>query len=570
MKIAEMIPTSPITTEKSVRRDRKRVLTSAKAGKIVPLAFVPLLREDRVSRGRMRINVEMMETAETLMNAIHVNVYAHFVPFLAFDRFNGMDQFNRSYKGIPETEGGSPIPFFTTHLYNRSIQIYSTAGIHARGGVAVNTAYIEAYNAVVNFRRKSRSTKLPLRGNMDGWLAEAFWHHTAMAHIVPDFDQAMIDGEVPLVLSGQLPLTGNGDVVLKSGLANTAWPTLRKQAGGFVIGDAGGAALQSNNTSRLRANDGGTYVDARLDPNGSLQVQLGQMFAEMQDAGVRLSLSNIEMAKKTAAFAKLRSSFSGIEDDHIIDLLMDGIRVPDEALRQPILLDRKSTIMGYSKRYASDAANLDESVTTGGTFVDISVRTPPMNTGGVIVITCEVVPEQLWERQKDYFLYGNDPSDLPDFTRDFLDPEKVAIVTNNHVDTSHTTPLATFGYAPLNHEWQRDLVNVGGKYFRPTSDSTFSEDRQKIWSVETPNPKLTTDFYLCSTLHQKVFADTVADSFEFTARGEFEIIGNTVFGKGLQEASGDYDALMDEVDLTRIDQPAAAQVGLVPESPEYP
>jgi hypothetical protein len=528
MKLTETIPTNPIVVQKSLRVDEKRVLTSGNAGKVLPLAVVPLLREDRVSSGRMRFSFEMMETAEMLMNAINVTVRAHFVPFLAFDRFNGMDQFNRSYKGIPETEGGSPIPFFETMAFDRNAEFWSTLGMHAKQGEMVNNAPVEAYNQIVNFMRKARSAKLTQRNRLDTSLAACFWHNTNMSHIVPDFDQAKIDGEVALnIVSGQLPVQGIGRYGPVG--SNDAW--LAGNTTDVVI-DASGRGLRFN-------------IDENLVSN---------IYAEMQENGITVSLANIELAKKTAAFAELRSRFDGIDDDHIIDLLMEGVRVPEEMMSQPILLDRKTTMFGYNRRYATDAANLAESVTSGQTFVDISLRTPPMNTGGVIIITAEIVPEQLFERQKDYFLYANNTDQLPNFTRDFLDPEKVAVVKNEHVDIDHDTPDATFGYAPLNHEWQRKLVNVGGKYYRPEVDAAFDEDRQKIWANETPNPTLTEDFYLATNLHNKVFADTLADGFEIIGVGKFDIVGNTVFGKGLTEATDDYDTLMGQVDMTRIEQ----------------
>lgn len=537
MKLTETIPTNPIVVQKSLRRDEKRVLTSCNAGKVVPLAMIPLLREDRVSSGRMRFSFEMMETAEMLMNAINVTVKAHFVPFLAFERFNGMDQFNRSYKGIPETEGGSPIPFFETMAFDRNAEIWSTLGIHAQQGVMVNNAPIEAYNTIVNFQRKARSAKLTQRNRLDTSLAACFWHNTKMAHIVPDFDQAKIDGEVALnIVSNEIPVYGIGHS------AKTAYAT----SAGYLdpTNWSGNPAVAPS--SRSDAN----VVFARDVATGAPRI-----FAEMQENGITVSLANIELAKKTAAFAELRSRFDGIDDDHIVDLLMEGVRVPEEMMSQPILLDRKSTIFGYSRRYATDAANLAESVTNGQTFVDISVRTPPMNTGGIIMITAEIVPEQLFERQKDYFLYANNTDQLPNFTRDFLDPEKVSLVTNSHCDTDHDNPDATFGYAPLNHEWQRSLVNVGGKYYRPTVDAAFDEDRQKIWANESVNPTLTEDFYLATNLHNKVFADTLADGFEVIGLGQFDIVGNTVFGKGLTEATDDYDQLMSQVDTTRIQLP---------------
>ena len=77
-----------------------------------------------------------------------------------------------------------------------------------------------------------------------------------------------------------------------------------------------------------------------------------------------------------------------------------------------------------------------------------------------------------------------------------------------------------------------------------------------IWSAEATNPTLNEDFYLCTGLHKKVFADQTADSFEITAMTDFKIVGNTVFGSGLQEAdaTSDYDTITAQVDSARIDK----------------
>jgi hypothetical protein len=272
---------------------------------------------------------------------------------------------------------------------------------------------------------------------------------------------------------------------------------------------------------------------------------------EMSSGGATLSLANIEMVKKTAAFARIRSNYDGIDDDHILDLLMDGVGVPEEFQKQPILLAKSETQFGYSQRFASDAANLDESVTTGVAQGRMNIRCPQTNTGGIIMITAEIVPEQLYERKKDYFLYATDTDNLPSTLRDELDPEKVSVVKNSHVDVLHSTPDATFGYSYLNHEWDRNLVNVGGKYLRPVNDA-FDEDRQKIWTTEVADPALNADFLLSGTLHKKVFADQVADSFEITALGGMEISGYTVKGQALQEATDDYADITAQIDTARI------------------
>ena len=554
MRLTETIPAEALKLKRSIRKDRGRVLTSGDAGKILPLKYIPMLREDAVQRGRVRINVEMMETSELLMNQTNLNVYAHYVPMLAFDRFNGsMDELNRSYKG--ETGiGGSVVPFFETNKrYVASSQtvddddtsaagwdtvdladpdpytFYQTMGMHFAAD-DLNMTVVEAYNAIVNHRRKARSKSLPLRNAYDHSLAEAFWNNQGMNHIVPDFDQLLIDGEVALTgLSFKAPI--RSDSTYTFGAYSTVTAT----------------------------NDAINSVGTVTNPNGDSVAtawEFDDIWAELTAGGtssLSMSLADIELAKQTAAFAKIRSQYDGIDDEFIIDLLMSGIRVPEEAMTQPILLGRQTVPFGYAQRYATDAANLDTSATNGYAQVDMTIRTPPMNTGGVIMITAEIVPEQLWERKKDYFLYTTSPDQLPNALNDFLDPEKVSIVKNDHLDVNHTTPNATFGYAPLNHEYMRDMVNVGGKYYRPANDA-FDEDRAKIWTVETTDPTLSDDFYLCSGLHKKVFADQVSDSFEIMCISDLDISGLTVFGERLLEAdaTSDYAAIQADVDATRI------------------
>ena len=553
MRMTEMVPTAPITVQRSTRRDRGRVLTSADAGKILPLKYIPMLREDAVKRGRVRVNIEMMETAELLMNGIRVDVMAHYVPMLAFERFNGsMEELNRSYKGQTGI-GGSVVPYFengkiyrpstdtvdtwnslivdTTEYYTEggNDKFYQTMGIHHQS-TDRNSIVVEAYNAIVNHRRKARSASLPLRNAYDHRLAEAFWS-LDNNHIVPDFDQKLIDGEVSLAgLTFQAPV----------------------RAPRWVDTGSSGAASADSSPGAISAP---ADLAANIIDNGDVYL-FENIYAELTAGGnATMSLADIEQAKKTAAFAKLRSMYDGIDDEYIIDLLMEGIGVPEEAMKQPILLSKQSTMIGYNQRYATDAANLDTSVTNGFAAVDMSIRTPRMNTGGVIMITAEIVPEQMWERKKDYFLYETNPDNLPNYLRDVLDPEQVAVVKNDHLDVNHSTPNGTFGYAPLNHEWIRDMVNVGGKYYRPANDA-FDEDRAKIWTVEQTDPALSEDFYLVSGLHKKVFSDQVADAFEITCISDVEITGNTVFGERLLEAdaTSDYEQITNLVDSARIDK----------------
>jgi len=553
--MTELIPNSPIAVQKSRRSAKGRVLTSGDAGKILPLKYEWLHREDGVQSGKIRMNVEMMETSEMLMNGVGVTLYAHFVPMLAFDRFNGsMDELNRSYKK-ENGAAGSVIPFFETNKFlkdgivrdtpswssggNTQIDTHTsselktflqTMGIHTQANT-YNTTLVEAYNAIVNHRRKARSKSLPLRNAFDHSLADAFWINNGMQNIVPDYDQNLIDGQVTLAgLTFQAPIKAP------------------KYSRDHVTGTASADQTTTDTLGYSPAMSGAEIID-----QGDMYL-FDEIYAELTTGGnATMSLADIEQARKTAAFAKLRSRYDGLESEHIIDLLMSGIRVPEEALKQPILLGRQRAMIGFNQRYATDGANLDKSATNGMATIDMSIRTPAMNTGGVIMITAEIVPEQLWERKKDYFLYTTDPDTLPNYLSDVLDPEKVAVVKNDHADVNHATPDGTFGYAPLNHEWQRDAVNVGGKYYRPANDA-FDEDRAKIWTAEATNVTLNEDFYLCSGLHKKVFADQVSDSFEITCLTDMSIVGNTVFGAGLQEtdATSDYDTITSQVDSSRI------------------
>jgi predicted Rdx family selenoprotein len=525
--MTEMIPTSALQVKKTRRSLKGRVLTSGDAGKILPLKYEWLHREDGVQSGKVRINVEMQETAELLMNGVGITTYAHFVPMLAFERFSGsMHELNLSYKG-ENGSAGTVVPFFETVDYADN-DFYQTMGIH-HGSSTINSSIVEAYNCVVNYRRKARSKSLPLRTATDHSLAEAFWINNGMQNIVPDFDQKLIDGSVAL-----------------SGLDFTApLKSSHYEYFGAVkpqISDGHGPAISG--------------LPSTETVDGQTNYVWNNIWAELSNSGeVSLSLQDIDRAKKTASFAKIRSMYDGLDDDYIIDLLMSGIRVPDESMKQPILLAKNKSMIGFNQRYATDGASLDTSATNGFATIDMNVRAPAMNTGGVLIITAEIVPEQLWERKKDYFLGTTDPDTLPQFLRDELDPEKVAVVRNDHADVNHATPDGTFGYAPLNHQWQKDHVNVGGKYYRPDDDA-FDEDRAKIWTAEATNPSLNEDFYLVSELHKKVFSDQISDSFEITALSSFEIVGNTVFGQGLLEAdaTSDYDAINEQVDAGRIDK----------------
>lgn len=534
--------TTPIMTERSNRLFDARFLTSLPAGKMVPIMAVPVLREDSL-RGAVRLSFEMMETAEILMNAINVQAEAWFVPTLALERFQGsMDILNRAYEGKPAIDGGAVIPYIETAAFGAhgANLIYKYMGLHADPAELVNTMYTEAYNCIWNHKAANRSKSITPRARLlSSTLAPAFWRHQNFRHIVPDFDQAVIDGEVPLnVVQTKLPVKGLG----KGNASFVASNQVVRESDGSTPTYANWSSIDDSNANQK------LYVKQGA-------VGFPDIFVELQAAGITVSLSNIELAKKTAAFAKLRAEYTGHSDDYIINLLMDGIGVPDQALTQPMLLGRKDTIFGMSKRYASDSGNLTESVVNGMTSLDIPAMLPRINTGGVLMLVVEITPEQLFERQKDPFLFAKNVDALPQYLRDYLDPEKVEVVPNNYVDVDHDTPNNTFGYAPLNFMWNQMAPRIGGRFYRPAVDAGFDEDRQRIWAVETQNPVLSQDFYLCTTMHTKPFVVTNQDPFEVVGRGQFVINGNTVFGGALVEASNDYDTVLAQAPQTRITKP---------------
>nr|QJB21490.1 MAG: major capsid protein [Microvirus sp.] len=553
MRPVETIPVNPQDVPLTSRPDIPKVITSTKAGTITPVWVAPLLREDKVSSGRMRVQVVSEETIHPIMNPVKAVVSAHFIPFFAFDRFAvGMDAFNRSYAMEPEVHNGTPIQFFQSISFDRAAPFWKALGIHEIQGAAINASYLEAYNTMVNFRRKARSSKLPLRLWNDTTLAEAFWHNPNMEHIVPDFEQAMADGTVPLTLSGQAPVSGIG--LVGTGGARGAGLAARGVQASLDWTSA--ATPNANQTHMPVRGDSATGADTGLVIKmaaGALSSARPAIFAELANMTGQVSLANIELAKKTAAFAKVREKYEGLSADHLMDLLMEGIRVPDEMMRQPILLAQKAAIFGFNERFATDAANLDVSRSNAQCVVDIQFRTPPMNTGGIIMVSVEIVPEPLFERQHDNFLRVMTPDKLPNFIRDFLDPDQVEVVENRYPDALHASPTGLFGYAPMNHAWRRELRRVGGKFYRPNPD-TFVEDRLRFWAVEKLNPSLVADFYMVpAALPHNVFENSAADPFEVVCIGPgLTVVGRTQFGQRLIEDDGHYAAIDAQVDKTRV------------------
>lgn len=536
----------PVEVPKTNRTETARGITSLPAGKAVPIFACGLHRMDRIVQGPLRLSFELMETADVLMNAVRVDVKAYVVPMLAFERFNGsLDVLNRSWEGQAPYPAQSVVPFYETipaPAYKFSdILVY--LGMHAKVGSNVNSMFTEAYNEIFNFRLRNRSKALyasAARTRLQQNLAPAFWNHEMFAHIVPDYDSAKVDGHVTLsVVDGKMPVKGLG--------INSNQPWVTNEA----VRQSDGTALSSPTPTRWSSS-----LAANLHPmvkENPATPGFPDVYAELTANGVTVSLANIELAKKTQAFARLREQYAGHSDDYIVNMMMDGIEVPDQYLKEPILVGEESTIFGFSKRYATATKDdLTEHVANGATFIDMNIRCPVLNTGGVLMVIAEITPEQLFERQKNPWLHlDNNKANRPDFVRDFMDPDKVEIVTNDRIDLDHAAPATRFGYEPMNARWNNRIPHIGGKFYRPLANAPFDEDRQRFWASEAVNPTLGPEFYLATSIHTKPFADTVSDVAEVVIQGDLLINGNTQFGPGLIEASDDYAKVLAEVDKGR-------------------
>lgn len=552
--------TRPLNVPRSTRRHDLTVLTSLKAGLMMPVAAVPILREDAVQRGSFTATFELHETVEVLMNPVHMVVSTYFFPFLASPRFEGsMDQFNRSYMGQPKVEGGDVEPFFELEELPEggatACEIYRYLGLHGSEGDEVATFYKEAYNEIWNFRAKQRSPEIELADRLNDDLLPAFWPRSRFSHIVPDFDQAKMEGAIPITfIDGKMPVRN----YLNGGPNNTELGS--NVPGGTIylkMADDTIREMEASNVASQGLRYGGGDlggVPQKVVDMGGFKADLTNVFAELQEGGISLSLANIEVAKKTRAFARIRERYNQHSEEWVIDMLMNGLVIPDQAYKQPMLLNQQSTVFTMGKRYSTDADNLDAHVVNGVARVNVTYRLPKVPTGGIIMTVAELVPEQLYERQRDPMFHIGSVDALPSYLRDEMDPEKVVEVKNDWIDTDHDTPNGLFGWAPLNHEWATWGPKIGGRFHRPDVDAAEDTDRQRLWAVETKNPKLAENFYIVSDIHTKPFLHPDEDPADCVLLGSVVITGTTVFGANLIEASDDYETIMEKVPMDRIEK----------------
>jgi hypothetical protein len=546
--------TDPRDIPRTRRRDGIRNITSMRAGVIAPIGRFVMLRGDSL-KAQVRIAAEMLETREILMNPVHLRITWYLMPWSAMERFQGsMDQFNRSYKGQPQVNGGDVVPFFETHAYGTlgSNAVYRSLGFHATPTFQAVTMDLETYNAVINFRRENRSPDLPKRDRLQTDLAEAFWEHPQFRHVVPHFDNDLVSGEVALnVVEAKMPISGLG-VAPSASFGGTD---------GMVKDGMSPDPAGTNYPHYTRSDVSEIYVRG----NGAGPGFGPDIYAELQQNGITVSLADINTAEMAQKFAKIRTRYKGHEE-WVKDMMMDGLEIPDLALTQPILLSKQTVQVTQVKRFATDGANLTDSAVSGGMAASFTLRVPRLPVGGIVMCFAEAMPEQMWERQSDPLFHLKATADamgvtnlaeaLPEVTRDQLDPEKVEIVFNRDVDTSHSNPGGTFGYSPLHARWDGVRTRAGGKFLRPAVDAGTDDARQRFWASEDIDPSLGESFYLVKNLHQKPFIenDVGFEPFEVTIQGMAVLTGTTQFGPMLIEASDDYEKVMAKAPTERIEQ----------------
>lgn len=547
--------TTPVSFNQSTRKDTAVLMTSGRAGVVMPVGYFPLLPGDSAA-GRMGIDIQLKEMPKPLLNAVHANVQAWFVPKSADPRLSGRDELMHAMTGESIKSLGNngtettrdPIPYYKVVGTNpapvQNSPFFKALGLHFATGTEINSDLVDAFNIIYNFRLAAHSSRLTRRPYMAESYANAmsfppaFWPSSRLSRVVPDYERALVVGSLDLdVAAGQLPVSGIGLNRLKN-------PPNAKIIGDFAETDGS----ITSGTYRYMTNEE-DHFGIRTN-GGPIEQEFPRIFAEMAGQSFNISLADIDKARTTQAFAKLRTAYAGNDttgfdnDDTLVALLMQGISVPADEFKRPWLLDSKRVPIGFAERFATDAANLDQSVTLGRASAQLSLNVPHQDVGGVVIFTVEVLPERIDERMADEWLHCLEFDHLPNALRDVQRVEPVDLVTNRRIDAKHTSPSGLYGYEPMNDKWNRDFTRLGGDFYQATPGGGFTENRSNIWQTEIVDPTFSTTHYLApSPFPHDVFADQNADAFECVVRHAVAIRGNTQIGDVLAENNDDYEAV---------------------------
>ncbi|MEP3530116.1 MAG: hypothetical protein ABJN39_20245 [Sulfitobacter sp.] len=550
--------TTPVQFSRTRRVDENIAMTSGRAGKVIPLTYVPVLRGDSAS-GKVGVDIDLAEMPRPLLNAVGANIQAWFVPKSCHPQFSGQDEFMNAYQGqtitaLGQADRAAPEYFMNlpVNLDNGDVvansEVFKTLGLHLAGDKSYNVDLVDALALIHNFRLAAHSSRLERRKyaaedySEVHTLPRAFWPSGRFSRIVPDYERALIVGSLDLdVSAGQIPVEGIGIENLAIGdgarVATNAWS------------DSSGS---KNSEHWFSDHSAGNRVAIEKGANN-----LPQIFANMVGSNVGVTLADIDKARVRKEFAQLRQTMAGNDptgfasDDAIVAELMQGLRVPEDQFKRPWLLDSKRVTFGMVERYATDAANLDASVSQGRASAQLSINLPQTEAGGLIVVVMEVLPERIYERQADEWLYMTKTEQLPDALRDVQRPEPVDMVENYRIDARHSSPDGLYGYEPMNDKWNRSTTRLGGAFYQADPSNPWTEQRSAIWQTNIVDPQFTEDHWLApENFPHDVFSDITADAFEVVCRHNITLVGLTQIGDVLAEANDDYQAVEDAAELS--------------------
>lgn len=531
----------PVTFNRGIRGDNGLIVTSLFAGKVTPVSYVPIYPGDSAS-GSIGVDGDLAHMPKPLLNGVVANVQTWFVPKASLPQFSGPDEFLASFQETTITALGqtdrTPPPLYETVSAQGDLDIIAASefflalGLHIPPNTVLNTDLIDSFWRIYNFRLAAHSSKLQLKGYTQDsvtsatTLPQAFWPQSRSSRFVPDYELALVIGELALdVTAGQLP----------------------------VFGISRTAADEAANNANIQFNPTNVQIyNAVSDRNIQLELSTdgsSNIFSDMAGQTVVTSLADIDKARTTQAFAKLMTAYAGqdsggygISENAMVAHLMQGLVVPPELFNRPWLLDSAQVPIGFSERHATDGASLEQSTSQGAFSTRLSVNLPTQDSGGVIITTVELLPERVQEAQSDEWLHYTKVGDLPNALRDIQRVEPVDTVTNRRLDVRHTSPDGLYGYEPMNDVHDRETTRLGGIFHQPDPSNPFKEARSALWLSALVDPIFTEDHWLCpKDFNQDVFSDPLAPCAEISSRHTISIVGLTQRGDPLAEDNSEYE-----------------------------
>lgn len=561
----------PAPFERTTRVDNVARQTTGRAGVVGLIDYFPVLRGDAVG-GQLAYDVTLNHMPKPLRNSVMANVQAWFVPHSALPRFQSYSEFMHAYQQesieyANATTGAhvtrTPAPLFTrinevSAQANaiRASQHYEMLGLQlpiATAGAYINDMIFDAYSMVWNFRAQAHSNRIPLRDTflantaLATVFARAFWPQNRFSRVVPDYEQALVVGDLALdVVAGQLPVMN-----MWRRNSGTAADLTNVSAQDVVTTRASLIELGYVNTATTpHTQDLLRVQGSRASPADPAVNTLTDVYAEMAGNTFNVTLADIDKARQTQAFAKYRTSLHGnnptgyINDDAIMAELMQGFSVPWDEYDRPVLIGSQMSRFQMMERPATDGPSLDLSTSRGRVQGRIPVNVPQNDIGGVVIVTLEVLPERIYERQYDPYLGVTDAFGLPDALRDIRRTEPVDVVQNKRLDVAHSTPNGIYGYEPMNDKWNREFTFLGGEFHQSVPSSDWTETRSALWIPEISNPTYTVDHFLApANFPHDVFSDETKPAFEVTVARTCVIRGLTQFGDPLVEDNDDFAAV---------------------------